>query len=363
LKTDKSIHSPPICVGFDAKRYFNNPTGLGNYARWLVNGLLANNQLSIKLFTPKPPISTSNYEIIGATGFWKSFKGLWRVRGINADLLRSKIDVYHGLSNELPFGIHKTGIKTVVTIHDCINLRFPENYKLLDRLIYKHKLRYAQNVANTIVVPSKQTKEDLIHYFKTSESKIKVIPLSVPSIPHFKKETKKPYILCISSFDKRKNLENLVKAYQNINSIPYPLIIAGKMGHQFDTLKKSINKTDSIKLISNPSTEQIHSLYNNAVFCVYPSLFEGFGIPILEAFLHGKTVATSNLSSMPEVGGDAVIYFNPNDPNDMKQAITRLLDDEYRFTLEQQVSNQLAKFDSKLLLAQYYNVYANLVKH
>jgi glycosyltransferase involved in cell wall biosynthesis len=356
----------PINIGFDAKRYFNNQTGLGNYARWLVNGLHSSSidYLNYTLFSPSGDISDEHFRIVQPEYGWKKFGWLWRIWGVNKYLTANKIDIYHGLSNELPFGIHKTGVKTMVTIHDLINLRYPKNYNWIDRQIYKLKLAYAQKVADLIVVPSAQTKEDLMFYFKTSENKIRIIPLSIPAIPSLGISKKDPYILCISSFNKRKNLIRLITAYQSLEHKVYPLIIAGKYGETYDEVQSLTKNDPFIILKQNPSTGDIHQLYSNALFCVYPSLFEGFGIPILEAFAHGKTVATSNISSMPEVGGNAAIYFNPLDTKEIAKSLVMLIEQQNRVKLEAQIPIQLKKFDSPILLSDYVNCYSSLAnKH
>ena len=362
MKSSRSIITPPIKVGFDAKRYFNNTTGLGNYARWLIDGLstLPQDNLEYLLFTPSKRESVSSNTIIEPKGIWKIVKWLWRIKGVNQDLVRKNITVYHGLSNELPFGIHRTKVKTIVTIHDLINLRYPQNYGAFDRLVYKLKLKYAQKHADLIITPSEQTKLDLLHFFKTDEKKIEVIPLSIPQIPAVQQNNETPYILCVSSFNKRKNLENLINAYLSIEGEKYPLVLAGKMGEEYTKLARLIQKTASIKLIPNPSTQQIHSLYSGAVFCIYPSIFEGFGIPILEAFSHNKVIATSNTSSLPEVGGDATLYFNPFNINEIATSIKQLSSSKARTDFELKIPKQLAKFSSDKLLNKYQNCYIKL---
>lgn len=364
MKSSNSINSSPIIVGFDAKRYFNNSTGLGNYARWLIDDLSSQSIPTIKpiLFTTTGNQANDSQIVIKPKGLWKYLKWLWRINGINQSLKQNDINIYHGLSNELPFGIHRTNIKTVVTIHDLINLRYPENYGVFDRWVYKQKLKYAQRHADLIITPSLQTKQDLIHYFGTKSKKIRVIPLSIPPLPNFNQTEEKEYILCISSFNKRKNLTNLVNAYQQLEVIKPRLIIAGKIGEQYPKLKKLVDGSKRIKLIPNPTTEQIHSLYNSAEFCVYPSLFEGFGIPILEAFAHRKVVATSNTSSMPEVGGNTAAYFNPLDISEIQNTIQYLCNPKNRIKHESNIEKQLERFESVTLINKYVSCYQSLYK-
>jgi len=347
-------------IGFDAKRYFNNQTGLGNYARWLVNNLALNQSNEYVLYQPKQVETTQN-NIKYPSGIFSILTAMWRSMFICRDLVRDKIDVYHGLSNELPFGIHKTNIKTVVTIHDLINKRYPHYYSKIDASIYDRKLRYAQRVATQIVVPSKQTKEDLISFYNTDSDKIVIIPLSIT--PKVKKRDSllmdKPYILCVSGFSKRKNLLNLVQAYQRTN-LKLNLVLAGRKGDTYAHVMELAKNDDRILLYANVTDKTLSSLYQEATFCVYPSEFEGFGIPILEAFSYGKTVATSNCSSMPEVGGNAAEYFDPLIQESIKQALEALSMDSYRQQKEDNISSQLSLFQSDKLIANYLNLYLSI---
>ncbi|MFT6383587.1 MAG: glycosyltransferase involved in cell wall biosynthesis [Bacteroidia bacterium] len=347
-------------IGFDAKRYFNNQTGLGNYARWLVNNLALNQSNEYVLYQPKL-VETTQTNIKYPAGIFSLLTSLWRSRFICRDLVRDKIEVYHGLSNELPFGIHKTNIKTVVTIHDLINKRYPHYYSKIDGYIYDRKLRYTQRVATQIVVPSKQTKDDLISFYNTDSDKVIIIPLSLKAkdLGHETLNMDKPYVLCVSGFSKRKNLLNLVQAYQSAN-LELNLVIAGRKGDSYAQIEHLAKNDDRVLLYPNVTDKTLSSLYQGAIFCVYPSEFEGFGIPILEAFSYGKTVATSNCSSMPEVGGDAAEYFDPLIQESIKHALEHLSVDSYRQQREAKISKQLSLFQSDILVGQYLNLYQSI---
>ena len=184
-------------VGFDAKRYFNNQTGLGNYSRWLIDGITTSQQVTPLLFTKK--VTYDKHQIQSPSGFWKKVPSLWRVFKLSDEIRKSNLKVFHGLSNELPYGIHRLdSIKKIVTIHDLIFKRYPNTYPIIDRLIYNKKVNYAQKVADVIIVPSIQTKNDLHQYYGTSRDKIKVVPLSLlarKTALETTKNTNQPYIL------------------------------------------------------------------------------------------------------------------------------------------------------------------------
>lgn len=349
-------------LGFDAKRYFNNSTGLGNYARWLVHSL-KNSSYQIHLFHTKNTNATSVDDVHNPKGFNKLWPSLWRIKFICNDLKKNGIQIYHGLSNELPFGIHHTGIKTVVTIHDVINKKFPENYSAIDRWIYDRKLGYASKYADAIVTPSAATKKDLKEYYALDENKIHVIPLSLPpKIASSKKEERAPYILCVSSFNTRKNIAKLIKAYLSLDT-DTSLILAGAKGDTYKYIKSITANKDQIELRTDLSKQALANLYAGALFCVYPSVYEGFGIPILEAFQYGKTCATSATSSMPEVGGNAAKYFNPNEDKSIAEAIKALLNKNVREKFEQEIPTQLAHFEDKKTINKYEELYASLISN
>ena len=347
-------------IGFDAKRYFNNITGLGNYSRWLIDNL--NNQISQSIFlfhSDKSFDRKKDFNII--TPKYSLLKAIWRSWLVTKNLKKEKIDIYHGLSNEIPFGIHKTGIKSVVTIHDLINKRYPENYQLIDRWIYDLKLRYAQKYADVIITVSEQTKKDIIKYYNTNEAKIKVIPIGIAQRKIKPVESPSPYILCVSSFTKRKNLKALVQAFKSIEDKDIKLKIVGSYGEAANEIQSLAKKDPRIELHFNISNEELNDLYTKCQFCVYPSLFEGFGIPILEAFSYGKAIATSNISSMPEVGKDAALYFNPNDPNHIREAIFQLMDNDTRNEYVKKIPTTLKSFDNHVLINAYKSVYSKLM--
>ena len=347
-------------IGFDAKRYFNNITGLGNYSRWLIDNLNYQIPQSIFLFhSDKSFDQKKDFNVI--TPKYSLLKAIWRSWLVIKKLKKEKIDIYHGLSNEIPFGIHRTGIKSVVTIHDLINKRYPENYKLIDRWIYDLKLRYAQKHADLIITVSEQTKRDIIRYYNTDQSKIKVIPIGIAQRQTKLVESSSPYILCVSSFTKRKNLKALVQAFKSIEDKSINLKIVGSYGETANEIQILAKKDPRIELLFNISNEKLDDLYTKCQFCVYPSLFEGFGIPILEAFSYGKAIVTSNVSSMPEVGKDAALYFDPEDPKSICEAITSLMNENKRNEYVKRIPNTLKYFDNKMLINAYKLTYEELM--
>lgn len=357
-----------IKIGFDAKRYFHNKTGLGNYGRWLIDGFIHKSNYDCHLFAPK---IQSNFDqrktklITPSTFFNRLFPSLWRSIHVSKELPQYQLQIYHGTSNELPQGIHKVNnLKTVVTIHDVINLVYPENYTKIDRWVYQKKLEYATQYADVIVTVSEATKQDILTFYPIDENKIKVIGLSrnpFTEITDYSHVPNNDFLLCVSSFGKRKNIPQLIDAHAQISDAP-TLIITGGKGDNEAAIVLSAAKNPNCKLITNPTDAQLDGLYKNCLFAIYPSLYEGFGIPIIEAFQHHKTVITSNVSSMPEVGGEAALYFNPKDQKSIQEAIINALDHKTRKELVSKIPHQLEKFNSENLLHQYDLLYKSLIK-
>lgn len=333
-------------IGFDAKRALFNRSGLGNYSRSAIRLLshfypenkyylftAKNNQ---ELFQP----SGNQFIVEPEPGLSASFPSLWRSWGIHL-MNHRKLDVYHGLSNELPWSIKRTGIKSVVTIHDLIFLRYPEYYPLIDRLIYTFKFRHACRVADKIIATSEATKSDIVSFFGTDPQKIEVvyqtcdpvfrIPLDDTKKEHVRKKYDLPekFILNLGTIEKRKNALTLIKAYLNEN-IEIPLLIAGKPTAYLAEINKYLEQNpagDRIIFRHSIESADLPALYQSASLFVYPSVFEGFGIPILEAIYSGVPVITSTGSCFAETGGDAALYCDPYDIEQLGRSITKVLDE------------------------------------
>ena len=172
-------------IGFDAKRFFNNFTGLGNYSRFVIDAVSKyNSENEYFLYSPKiqnhpeltPILNRENIKIITPPSAYTFLKAasLWRTWGISSESRTKELNVFHGLSQELPLNLPKT-LKKVVTVHDLIFVRYPNLYKSIDVAIYKWKVKAACRQADKILATSKQTKHDLIDFLKIEEKKIEVV--------------------------------------------------------------------------------------------------------------------------------------------------------------------------------------------
>jgi glycosyltransferase involved in cell wall biosynthesis len=328
-------------IGFDAKRAFFNRSGLGNYSRdtiAIMSGYFPMNEHV--LYTPKPKksklfVTRDNISISGPRKFWhKQFPSYWRTFGISNQLKKDKINLYHGLSNELPNDIDKTGIPSIVTIHDLIFMRYPQLYKSFDRRIYEKKFRYAAQTATKVIAVSQQTKEDIIDFFKIPENKIEVVyqgcnPIFWDTFSDYQKEeilmkyaVPERFILSVGRIEERKNLLNIVKALYKAK-VDLPLVVIGKPTKYLEKIKSFVktNEIRNIFFLHNVPSEDLPAFYQQSEMFVYPSLFEGFGIPILEALTSKTPVITSRGGCFAEAGGKSSIYVDPENIDEIASAI------------------------------------------
>jgi len=336
-------------LGYDAKRLFNNFTGLGNYSRTLLRDLAAYHpDNAYFLYTPSV---TRNHETqfflnsplfsVQEPASGRSF--FWRSSGVKRDLRRHRIQLYHGLSHEIPVGIHKTGIPSVVTMHDLIFYHYPNQYAWADRQIYDFKFRYACRHANHIVATSEATKRDIIHFYGIAPEKITVIYQSVherfiqersqKTIDAVLARYKLPsnYLLFVGSLIERKNLMGVVEALALLPQADrLPLVVVG----QGEAYKKKVvdfaGRHGLLPLLHfiKPEFEDFPALYQQADVFLYPSYYEGFGIPILEALFSEAPVITSNTSSLPEAAGPDAWLVDPRRPEEIAAGIQTILRDE-----------------------------------
>ena len=332
-------------IGFDAKRFFNNNTGLGNYSRTLIKNLVkikaANEYV---LYTPKRSKISLSKSSTKEDNFnvKSSDKLFWRERGIISDLQNDGVQLYHGLSNEIPFGIHKTGIKSIVTIHDLIFKIYPKTYKYFDTKIYDFKFKYACKHANKVLAISESTKKDIIQFYSVPAEKIEVLyqacnPLFFTLQANEEVEANlleyklpKRFMLYVGSVIERKNLLTIVKAQEQINpDIRIPLVIVGKGGAYKKKVEQYIlNKKleeHFVWLDNLENNTHLQALYQKAELFIYPSIYEGFGIPVVEALLSKTPVITSNVSSLPEAAGPNSICIDPKNKLLMKESIQNIL--------------------------------------
>ncbi|MES2517474.1 MAG: glycosyltransferase family 1 protein [Bacteroidota bacterium] len=358
-------------IGFDAKRAFHNHTGLGNYSRFVIEGLLKYFPQN-EYFAYSPKLSKKE---IGIKGTNPKNNFFWRSWLIKNDLQRDKIDVYHGLSNELPFGKMPSGIKTVVTIHDLIFERYPRLYPFFDTLIYKIKFRKACKNADAIVAVSEQTKEDIIEFYGTNFDKIHVIyqdcdkvfqeKISLETIKNItqKYDIQKKYILSVGSIIERKNQFSLVVAFQKLDLSNYQLVLVGGKSKYQEQIEAYIKKNNilNVRILNKVPFQDLPAIYQGTSLFVYPSFFEGFGIPIVEALHSGVPVVAATGSCLEEAGGEGSLYADPFDVNDLADKMIQVLANK---NLQKQLieagRKHVQQFSSEHIAQQLNELYQSL---
>ncbi len=383
-------------IGYDAKRAYHNGTGLGHYSRTLINSLA---QFypghEYYLFNPKAgkfllPEVKNIHQIL--PDFPSSlFPSAWRSSWVKKDLKKLNIDLYHGLSHEIPAGIQKSKIKTVVTIHDLIHERYPGQYSTIDVKIYNKKFRYACEHADKIIAISNQTEQDIINFYKTPVEKITVCyqscnPIFLKEINEVEKERIKKfydlpdkYFLYVGSIIERKNLLAICKALVLLKNDPdsyrenIPLVVIGGGGKYKKQVKEYIYMNGLEKLViflsehkaanaeSFRTAKDFPAIYQSAFAMIYPSTFEGFGIPVLEALFSKLPVITSNIASLPEAGGDAAYYIDPFKPGEIAIAMKKIFyDEQLRETMKQKGILHAQNFTQQKCAEAVMNVYKSL---
>ncbi len=340
-------------IAFDAKRAFQNNTGLGNYSRTLISSLaIYYPQHNYYLYAPK---LTAMYRteafpnmqsVLPEKLLHRWFRSAWRSKYVVNELAAKGIDIYHGLSHEIPFGIHKSGVKSVVTMHDLIFERYPAQYNIIDVQTYRRKAKYACQYADKVIAISEQTKQDIIHYYKTPAEKIEVVYQSCDEsfatvhdkilIRQMQERYGLPssYFLYVGSIIERKNLMGILQAMQQLKGeIDLPLVVLGGGSSYKNKVKEFARQhglADRIIWLNEKARiadADVPLLYQGAEALLYPSLFEGFGIPILEALWCRTPVITSAGSCFRETGGDAALYVDPLQPATIADAMRKVLNE------------------------------------
>ncbi|WP_143885470.1 glycosyltransferase family 4 protein [Chryseobacterium binzhouense] len=327
-------------IAFDAKRFFHNTSGLGNYSRDLVR-ILAQYFLENEYILLNKNKSERGSDILENSNvhFVETSKGtMSRQFKMGKDAQKQNADIFHGLSGELPLKWDKKTIKKIVTIHDLIFERYPQYYSFFDRKIHFWKFRKAANSADKIIAISEQTKRDIIQFLKVPESKIEVIyqgchkAFKEQQSEEFIQKTREKYslperfILNVGTIEERKNLLNVVKALKDTN---IPLVVVGKKTKYFRKVEQFVQQHKiRVQFLEGVSMDELATIYKLADIFVYPSFFEGFGIPVIEALFSKTVVITSNTSCLPEAGGPDSVYVYPENHLDIQSKIKFLWDNE-----------------------------------
>jgi len=260
------------------------------------------------------------------------------------ELLPHRLDLLHSPDFIPPFGT----FKSIITVHDLTFLLYPQFLTADSRRYYNDQIRFAVRRADAILADSDATQADIIALLGVPPRKITTVhlapdanfhPLPVDQVDAVLNRLNLPknYLLFVGTLEPRKNIPGLIRAYTLLPPDAPPLVIAGNKGWLFDDVHKIVrdrNLTSRVILLQDFSTADLPALYQGASVLILPSHYEGFGLPVLEAFACGAPVVISDRASLPEIAGDAAALCDPDDPASIAHAIGRVLDDsDFRKTL------------------------------
>lgn len=336
-------------IGYDGKRAVFNNTGLGNYSRLLVDVLSDTYpEHEYILFSPRlqsnprlePLLKKPNVSVeIPDTAIGRAASSIWRIQGITSQLSRSKIDLVHGLSGELPLNISTSNIPTVVTIHDLIFRKFPECYSAIDREIYDYKFRNAAVNATRVLAISECTKRDLINEYDINPERIDVVYQGCHA--QFKRtptqeeidsvKTRygldRPYILSVGTVERRKNQ---IMPVRGVRGLPddFDVVLVGRHTSYVKEIQQYIrqyNIADRVKFLDNVPFADLPALYAGAFCSSYTSRYEGFGIPVIESLAVGTPVIVATGSCLEEAGGPDIPAVDPDDVEEWVNTVKELV--------------------------------------
>ena len=384
---DKIPYDMPLhlTIGYDAKRAVSNGTGLGNYCRTLLNDLgTIDTTDSFRLYVPdlgrddlrsQLDMPRNMSFVTPANKLVKPLRSLWRIKGIVNDLKRDGVDIHHGLTGELPLGLSEAGIKSVVTIHDLIFMRCPEYYNPVDVAIYKWKFRNTCKQADRIIAISECTRRDIMELGEIDDSRIDVVYQSCGTrfcqqVGEAQKAEVRSryslpqrYILFVGTIEERKNALLAAQALPYLSDEIH-LVLVGRQTAYAKTITSFARQNglaNRIHMLSGVPTSDLYAIYQQAECFVYPSRYEGFGIPVIEAIQSRLPVIACTGSCLEEAGGPDNVYVDPDEPQEMAMAIKSITDnpDAARQIVTRSL-DYIRRFENGNVAQEMLNVYRSL---
>lgn len=370
----------------DTRYIRKNPCGIGNYTKNLTNALLniKNSDLNITALshndTQTNIFNNTKLNIYETPTHFTSHPANEIFLNMRLpNILKNKFDIFHGPAVFIPFRKNKS-YKLVTTIHDIVSIKFPETVPLKYRFYLKQMTKSAVKNADAIICASNSTKNDIIKHFNADENKMSVTHYAADDF-YFQPTTKDeslallskfklaniPYILAVGNIEPRKNLLNLLKAFKIIKESKkhqdLKLILTGRKGWLYkDILKEADKIKEDIIFTGYVTDTELKALYTNSLFFVFASLYEGFGLPLLEAMATKTATLTSNTSSLPEIGKDCALYTNPYKPEDIAEKMMFLVEnDQKRAQLEEKGFVNSKNFSWDKTAKETLDIYKNII--
>jgi len=365
-----------MLIGIDSSRYGNElATGVEHYSYKIINGLadeISKSKEDKAVLYSKKRLALSKKKNV-STKLIKT-KRLWTLWGLSREMKKTPPDVLFVPSHVLPLTLPK---KSVIMIHDVAFKYLKKSYSWFQYRYLDWSTRFAVKHATTIIVPSASTKDDIMHFYKCTGKKIKVVhhgfdPLDISEkevsdvfskseiFKYFEIKKDSKYIFFVGRLENKKNLVRLVEAFYEFSRVhdDYRLILAGSRGVGADRIVKMVNKlrlADKVIMPGYITDSEKAALYKYCTVFAFPSLYEGFGFPILEAFNFKKPVLTSHVSCLPEVAGEAAHYVDPYDPENIAMGLEKLVNDiNYSDRLVKLGNERLQLFNWEKAVKQTY---------
>lgn len=370
-------------IGYDAKRIVSNGTGLGSYGRTLINSIAAlDTDDELLLYAPDEGNDALRGQVRLRHGVRFAFskrhngltKSLWRSHGIVEDLARDGVNLYHGLSGELPIGLRKAGIPGIVTIHDLIFMRHPEYYHAIDAWIYKRKFFQTLGEADRIIAISERTRQDIIELGGFPQERIDLVYQSCDTryrLPRSEDELQKVhaeydlpprYLLNVGTVEERKNVLLAVKAMEKLPE-DLSLIIVGRQTKYAEKVKRYVRRLGldgRVRFLQGIPNAVLPAIYQMAEAFVYPSRYEGFGIPIIEAIQSGLPVVAATGSCLEEAGGPDNFYVDPDDAEALRDALLKAI--ALRDRIVPKAQEYIRRFENGDVARQVLECYQKILK-
>ena len=340
-------------IGFDARSANSENGGIGSYGRFIIKSLAeaCPENAYFRMYTPKyqPQSeydaldSLQNVESMEPDGaIWRKLSLLWQMFRMTKDAKRGDVELYHGLEGRLPYGLRRQGIRSVVSVHNLISIRFTSHYNIFERVIEYIKLSSACHRADRIIAASEATRRDIAHLLGVSHEKIDVVyegcnalyskeisNEEVATVRH-KYDLPERYLLNIGDMVERKNFGLIIEAMAELPEDIH-LVVVGEQTSYTKRVKrrlKVLGFENRVHFRRNVALNDRPALYKGAEIFINPSKFEGFSVEILEALTVGVPVIAARGSSLEEAGGEHSIYVSAKDCGEMVDAIERLRSDE-----------------------------------
>ncbi|MBR1882025.1 MAG: glycosyltransferase family 4 protein [Muribaculaceae bacterium] len=373
-------------IAYDGKRAALNSTGLGNYSRLVIGSMAQaypqNQHIVLSTRLPKNHLAGElsdfdNISLVAAPH--RRTASLWRLGG---GILRTAqaqgAEIYHGLSAELPIGITRSKLKSVVTVHDLIFRHFPHYFSAADRAIYNAKISHACRAAHHVVAISEFTKREIVEAYGIDPQKIDVVyqscderfgrPIDEAAMLQARQAYDLPerYVLAVGRLVYHKNVQ---LAIESLRLLPddVKLVVVGRPTRFWkSTLAPLIEKLGLRQRLHHVDwidSRLLPAVYRMAQAMVFASFCEGFGLPILEAQMCGTPVLAATGSCLEETGGDAAAYFDPHDAEQLAHLLQRVLTDgDWRSDMAQRGLRHSAQFTRQRMCEQLMGIYEQVLQ-